>query len=64
MRVTPNNKPFGKHAVGTIFELPDKTARALIFVGKLRAADDADQEAATQRTARRSYRRRDMQPEE
>jgi hypothetical protein len=38
MQVTPINRKFGKYAPGDVFELRDKTAKALIKVGKLAEA--------------------------
>lgn len=38
MQVTPKNRKFGKHEVGEVFELRDKTAKILIKVGKLAPA--------------------------
>lgn len=35
MKVTPVKKKFGKYAPGDEFELPDRTAKVLIKVGKL-----------------------------
>ena len=36
MKVTPITKKFGKYQPGDEFDLPDKAARVLITVGKLR----------------------------
>jgi hypothetical protein len=41
MKVTPIRKKFGRYAPGEVFELPDRSARLLIKVGKLQAADAA-----------------------
>jgi len=66
MRVTAVKKAFGKHRVGEVFDLPDKTARAFILIGSLRAVESLDpgEEAGPARPTRRTYRRRDMQPED
>lgn len=64
MRVIPVKKSFGRYRVGEVFELPDKTARAFILIGSLRAAEPTTEDgAASERSSRRTYRRRDMQPE-
>lgn len=39
MKVTPLKKKFGKHEVGSVFDLPDKAARLFIKVGKLQEAN-------------------------
>lgn len=60
MQVTPLNKKFGKYKPGDKFVLPDKTAQALIRIGKLEAVPaDADISPRTGRP-KRIYRRRDM----
>jgi hypothetical protein len=38
MQVTPIKRKFGKYALGDVFELRDKTAKALIKLGKLAEA--------------------------
>jgi len=38
MQVTPLKRKFGKHELGEVFELRDKTAEILIKVGKLAPA--------------------------
>ena len=38
MQVTPINRKFGKYDPGDVFELRDKTAKALIKLGKLAEA--------------------------
>lgn len=40
MKVTPIRKKFGRYAPGDVFELPDRSARLLIKVGKLQAVDE------------------------
>jgi hypothetical protein len=40
MKVTPLKKKFGKHAIGTVFELPDKTARVFLKIGRVARAED------------------------
>lgn len=42
MKVTPTKKKFGKYAVGDVFELPPKTARVFIKVGKLAAVAEVE----------------------
>ena len=54
MKVTPVNKKFGKYSPGDPFDLPDKAAKLLIKVGKLKAFDAGSQ----------VYRTRVMQPQE
>lgn len=54
MKVTPVKKKFGKYSPGESFDLPDKAAKVLIKVGKLRAVDEGSQ----------VYRTRVMQPQE
>lgn len=39
MKVTPTNRAFGKYKPGDVFDLPDKTAKVFIKVGKLKEAD-------------------------
>lgn len=39
MKVTPTNRAFGKYKPGDVFDLPDKTAKLFIKVGKLKEAD-------------------------
>lgn len=39
MKVTPLKKKFGKHEIGSVFDLPDKAARLFIKVGKLQEAN-------------------------
>jgi hypothetical protein len=41
MKVTPVKKKFGKYAPGDVFDLPDKTAKILIKIGKLAHAQAA-----------------------
>jgi hypothetical protein len=41
MKVTPLKKKFGKHAIGTVFELPDKTARVFLKIGRIARAEEA-----------------------
>lgn len=41
MKVTPVSKKFGKYAPGDEFELPDRTAKVLIKIGKLQAVGTA-----------------------
>lgn len=41
MKVTPIKKKFGKHDVGTVFELPDRAARIFIKAKKLEQVTDA-----------------------
>lgn len=41
MKVTPVKRKFGRYAPGDAFTLPDKTARVLIKVGKLRQVEDS-----------------------
>lgn len=36
MKVTPISKKFGKYKPGDVFVLPDRTARVLVKVGKLK----------------------------
>lgn len=71
MRVTPVNRRFYRYEPGQEFDLPDKTARILIKVGKLRevttaalAAEPVSEELSP-RTGlpKRVYRRRDMTAE-
>lgn len=76
MKVTPVRKKFGKYSPGDEFELPDKSARLFIKVGKLEQVIDQkvvvpepvkvdeDQEISP-RTGlpKRTYRRRDMEAE-
>lgn len=54
MKVTPVGKRFGKYASGEVFDLPDKAARIMIKIGKLKAAD----------TGSEVYRTRVMQAQE
>lgn len=73
MRVTPVNRRFHRYDPGQEFELPDKSARLLIKLGKLRevTAPVYETKVLTQepeiseRTGqpKRQYRRRDMTPE-
>lgn len=64
MRVTPVKKSFNRHAPGEAFDYPDKAAKILIRIGRLRAViEDVEAEPAPART-RATYRRRDMRPEE
>lgn len=41
MKVTPSKRRFGKYLPGDEFELPDKSAKLLIKVGKLQAVTTA-----------------------
>lgn len=41
MQVTPTKKKFGKYSPGDVFEMPDKTAKVFIKVGKLQAAESS-----------------------
>lgn len=41
MKVTPIKKKFGKHQVGDVFDLPDRTARIFIKAKKLEQVSDA-----------------------
>lgn len=59
MKVTPVKRAFNQHKMGTVFELPDKSAAVLIKVGLVR--EPTAEELAPQTTRRRYYRRRDMQ---
>jgi hypothetical protein len=68
MKVTPIGKNFNRHKIGEVFELPDKTARILIKVGKLSAVTRDLKSESTDISPRtgqpkRAYRRRDMQAE-
>lgn len=62
MQVTPVKRPFGKHKPGEVFNLPDKTAKVLILIGRLQEVGDADAQPSSR--TRRTYQRRDMHPEE
>lgn len=39
MKVTPVGKKFGKYAPGQEFELPDKTAKVFVKIGKLQKVE-------------------------
>lgn len=41
MQVTPTKKKFGKYSPGDVFEMPDKTAKVFIKVGKLQEAESS-----------------------
>jgi hypothetical protein len=53
MQVTPINRKLGKYAPGDVFELRDKTAKALIKLGKLA-------EAPAVQSTPQSYMTRDL----
>jgi len=42
MKVTPVNKKFGKYSPGEAFDLPDKTAKIFVKLGKLAKVDVVD----------------------
>lgn len=66
MRVTPVNRRFNTYEPGQEFDLPDKSARILIRIGKLREVETKVLEPEiSERTGlpKRQYRRRDMTPE-
>lgn len=60
MKVTPVGKNFNKHALGEVFELPDRTAETLIKARLLRAVE-ADEISSRTGQLKRTYARRDMQ---
>jgi len=59
MKVTPVGKNFNQHKIGSEFDIPDKAAKILIRIGKLREVT-AVVESTAPRT-KRTYTRRDMQ---
>lgn len=67
MKVTPVGKKFNQHKVGDIFEVPDKAAKVLIKLGKLREAEGTATVSVeiSPRTGqpKRQYNRRDMRAE-
>lgn len=64
VEVTKQRMPYGLkyRAIGERFDVPDHAARALISIGLVKEAEGGAAPAAKRR-ARRTYRRRDMQPE-
>lgn len=42
MKVTPVNKKFGKYQPGEAFDLPDKTAKIFVKLGKLSKVEVAE----------------------
>jgi hypothetical protein len=65
MRVTPVGKKFFKHELGSEFDLPDKAAKVLIRVNKVRevVAEAAPEISTRTGQPKRTYRRRDLQAE-
>jgi hypothetical protein len=64
MKVTPVKKSFNQHKVGDVFEIPDKAAKVLIKLGKLREAIHttaiAVETSPRADKPKRVYKRRDM----
>jgi hypothetical protein len=67
MKVTPVKKKFGSYQPGQEFEFPDKLARVLIRIGKLREVTaPAPDVGISPRTGqpKRQYQRRDMKAQD
>lgn len=60
MKVTPVGKNFNQHKIGTVFDLPDKTAKVLIIAGLLQEAPEISPRTGQ---PKRTYNRRDMRAE-
>jgi hypothetical protein len=60
MKVTPKGKNFNQHKIGSVFDLPDKTAKVLISIGLLEAASEISTRTGQ---PKRTYTRRDMRAE-
>lgn len=61
MKVTPVGKNFNQHKIGSEFDIPDKAAKILIRIGKLREVTTVVEATAVAPRTKRTYTRRDMQ---
>ena len=61
MKVTPVGKNFNQHKIGSEFDIPDKAAKILIRIGKLREVTAVVESNAVAPRTKRTYTRRDMQ---
>lgn len=67
MKVTPVGRKFNQYKVGDVFDVPDKVAKVLIKLGKLREANEVPvvsvEISARTGQPKRQYNRRDMRAE-